>query len=221
MTRTSEIQSSTLASLAYAQSLAERAEGIAKIANVLQRPSSAPGMMLYGKPPNTKENNFQDGRDSRCIEGCNIACGMYVDKEYEDNHDVFSTAPHLTTVMICNIPCRAKLEEIAKAVDSLGFAGTYDLLHAPGPKRRHARMTNTTNVGYAFINFLHPQHAQDFIDTFDGFCFEGRHSRKQGQAKFARVQGFRDNYMILKGGSAPCALPLGAPCDCAQVKTIR
>jgi hypothetical protein len=134
-------------------------------------------------------------------------------EEYDDDEKVA-----MTTVMLCNIPCRAKLAEITKAVDSLGFEGSYDLLHAPGPKRRFARGSNMSNIGYAFINFLRPEHAERFIQGFDGFHFEGRHSVKVGKAKFARVQGFHNNYSIsiLKGGASHYALPCGIPSQYAH-----
>ncbi|CAE7463728.1 ML5 [Symbiodinium sp. CCMP2592] len=38
---------------------------------------------------------------------------------------------HFPTVMIKNIPCRCSAGEVLRAVDSLGFAGTYDFFYLP------------------------------------------------------------------------------------------
>jgi len=242
--RTRAIPNSTLAlQQAYAQSLAERAEGMAKSANDwkdFQRPSSAPAKLGYGKPyhelassgrSHRLQNHFQDAQTSWEMEKGNVECNMLIDQastapsdqafndegsnynEYADN-----ISSEMTTVMLCNIPCRVTLEEIIHAVRSLGFDDTYDLLHAPGPKRRHRYLASTTNIGYAFINFVKPEDAQNFMKAFEGFCFEGRHSEKVGMAKFGRVQGFHNNYMLMKGSIAPCVLPMGAPRDCIELK---
>jgi hypothetical protein len=217
---------------AYAQSLAERAEDMAKAATDLkaadesQNASSVPAKFGCGKKLNgmdlvsayhfrSTQDGVQDLRNSQWVDQENTFCmrhdGFGVDDVYQTKDGMDS---ELTTVMLCNIPCRVSLEEIEQAVAFLGFEGTYDLLHAPGPKRRHRNISSTTNIGYAFINFQHPEHAQRFINVFDGFHFVGRQSDKLGVAKFARIQGFQNNYMLLKGGSlAQCVLPLGLPWD--------
>lgn len=221
--RASAIPSSTAASQQeYVESLVERAEGIAKsakigkIADEVQRPRSAPAKLNCEKPSKANklasparfgrvEHGLQDKHFSKHAETDVVDYNTY---DYNDLHYGESEA---TTVMLCNIPCRVKLEEIIEAVRSLGFEGTYDLLHAPGPKRRHRHLISKTNIGYAFINFVTPEYASDFMKVFTGFCFEGRQSDKVGMAKLARIQGFLNNYAMTKGHVTPCILPMGVP----------
>jgi hypothetical protein len=228
--RTTDIPSSTLAvQQAYVQSLAERAEGIAmstkivKVLDEVQRPSSAPakyGCGMHsgeaeGKPCHAnalaspehfhQSHGFQNVRNSQQANQEDIVWNKY------GYNEAYEYCDEATTVMLCNIPCRVKLEEIIQAVASLGFDGTYDLLHAPGPKRRHPHLTSTTNIGYAFINFVTPEYADQFMKVFTGFCFEGRHSEKVGLAKLARIQGFHNNYTLIKSSLAQCILPMGLP----------
>jgi hypothetical protein len=129
--------------------------------------------------------------------------------DYIDETDMMMSG--MTTIMLCNIPCRVSLHEITDAVRCLGYEGTYDLLHVPGPRGRRRGVANSTNIGYAFINFVKPEDAQNFLDAFQGFCFQGRQSDKVGIAKFARVQGFEKNFMLLNRSSAQCVLPYGIP----------
>jgi hypothetical protein len=222
--RASAIPSSTAASQQqYFESLVERAEGIAKsakigtIADEVQRPRSAPAKLICEKPSNAEklasparsgrvERGFQDKDFSKHAETDVVG---YNTCDYNDVCDYGES--EATTVMLCNIPCRVKLEEIIEAVRSLGFEGTYDLLHAPGPKRRHRHLISKTNIGYAFINFVSPEYARDFMKVFTGFCFEGRQSDKVGVAKLARIQGFLNNYAMTKGHVTPCILPMGVP----------
>ena len=65
----------------------------------------------------------------------------------------------IITFMLCSIPSRTSIRELIGAVNSFGFANTYDLVFLPcRPQRR--RLT-PTNFGYAFVNFSSPEHATD------------------------------------------------------------
>jgi hypothetical protein len=107
-----------------------------------------------------------------------------------------------TTLMLCNIPCRAKLDEIIDMVSSLGFENLYDFLYAPGATCAYGR---SRNLGYAFVNFLSADEARRFAVAFNGYCFEGRASSKKGIAKIARVQGFDEN--VMRADLSKCVLP--------------
>uniref|UniRef100_A0A7S4PSC6 Mei2-like C-terminal RNA recognition motif domain-containing protein n=1 Tax=Alexandrium monilatum TaxID=311494 RepID=A0A7S4PSC6_9DINO len=94
----------------------------------------------------------------------------------------------VTTLMMCNIPCRLGHWELASALDSLGFRGRYDFLHLMTGSKSGVR--SRSNLGYGFVNFMTPQDAEAFTEAFHGFRFQGTSSRKSGLAKPAYVQGF-------------------------------
>ncbi|CAE7223557.1 ML5 [Symbiodinium natans] len=89
----------------------------------------------------------------------------------------------LQTVMIKNIPCRCSTGEVLRAVDSLGFAGSYDFFYLP-MNRRHKQ-----GKGYAFINFIETGTAACFKDAIRGYRFPGRESTKQVEIAAAQLQG--------------------------------
>ena len=89
----------------------------------------------------------------------------------------------LHTVMIKNIPCRCRTTEVLRAVDSLGFAGSYDFFYLPTNRR------NRQGVGYAFINFIEVGTAARFKDAIWGYRFPGRKSTKKVEVAAAELQG--------------------------------
>lgn len=110
-----------------------------------------------------------------------------------------------TTLMLCNIPCRATIEEVVTAVHSLGFENTYDFLYVPGATCCYGKAGVSRNLGYAFVNFLTAEVARHFVIAFDGFSFGGRYSSKKGVAKIARVQGLENN--LMHADMSKCVLP--------------
>ncbi|CAE7400318.1 ML5 [Symbiodinium natans] len=84
------------------------------------------------------------------------------------------------TVMIKNIPCRCRTDEILHAVDSVGFAGTYDCFYLP---------MNRQGMGYAFLNFTELGTAACFKDAISGYRFPGRRSTKRVEVAPAELQG--------------------------------
>jgi hypothetical protein len=94
----------------------------------------------------------------------------------------------LTTMMIRNIPCRLKKDEILADVDMLGFQGTYDFFYLP-QDRRHK-----SNLGYAFINFKFPADGASFVEKLRGHRFLGNsRSQKLADVFPAIIQGFEKN----------------------------
>eukprot|EP00929_Paragymnodinium_shiwhaense_P048170 TRINITY_DN24396_c0_g2_i1.p1 TRINITY_DN24396_c0_g2~~TRINITY_DN24396_c0_g2_i1.p1 ORF type:complete len:526 (-),score=110.82 TRINITY_DN24396_c0_g2_i1:152-1729(-) len=92
------------------------------------------------------------------------------------------------TYMLCNIPCRATQQQVVDAVNSLGFAGTYDFIHLPTGGRMSKHTKNTTNLGYCFINFLHPETGSCFTSAFEGYTFACTTSLKKCTVKPAHIQ---------------------------------
>jgi len=62
----------------------------------------------------------------------------------------------VTTVMIRNIACRITRRTMAILLNELGFTGKYDGIRVPKSSAGPA------NLGYAFVNFLEPEHAEQF-----------------------------------------------------------
>merc|ERR1712137_1486277 len=87
------------------------------------------------------------------------------------------------TVMIKHIPCRCTRNEVLAAIETLGFAGTYDFFHLP-TRRGH------NNFGYAFISFSKAATAIAFRSAMTGFIFQTRKSSKAVSVVPARIQGF-------------------------------
>lgn len=72
-----------------------------------------------------------------------------------------------TTVMIKNIPNKYSLKLLSDEVDEK-HANHYDFLYLPFDfdVPNHA-IQNNCNVGYAFINFLHPNYLKLFYENFN------------------------------------------------------
>jgi hypothetical protein len=108
--------------------------------------------------------------DDEFEERCGMSCGQVV-----------------TTLMLCDIPCRTTEDILIQTLATLGFAGTYDLLYLP-LKQRSSQ--HRGNLGYAFVNFKLPQDASRFAATFVNFAFPNTQSKKLSYAKPAACQGF-------------------------------
>jgi len=94
----------------------------------------------------------------------------------------------ITTLMLCNLPCCVDHGQVARAIDKLGFARRYDLLHILTGSKPVG--TATMNLGYGFINFLTAQDAEAFSEVFNSYRFEGVKSMKRSMVRPAYVQGF-------------------------------
>jgi len=95
-----------------------------------------------------------------------------------------------TTMMIRNIPGRYSQDDLMADLQELGFAGTYDFLYIPIDK------ATSTNVGYAFVNFIDPDWAQKCKVTLDVFQFQRRRKRpsnKTAIVSVAYLQGLETN----------------------------
>jgi len=118
-----------------------------------------------------------------------VAESTCCDEESDDD----SLSKEATTMMICNIPCRLSQEAVVAAIHSVGFAGTYDFVYLPDRKRGAHGARASGNIGYAFVNFKGPHHAENFVASFDNFQFPGTHSAKRCTLKYAHCQGFDAN----------------------------
>jgi len=94
----------------------------------------------------------------------------------------------ITTLMIRNIPNRCSQREVIGELERVGLAGCFDFVYVP------LDLGTMSNVGYAFVNFIHP--------AFAAFCAEvlPRHQfsrqRKSGKpvaVSPAHMQGLEAN----------------------------
>jgi hypothetical protein len=90
-----------------------------------------------------------------------------------------------TTIMIRNIPNGMTqdmlLEEIMMVVPGVNF------LYLPVSRRRQG------NVGYAFVNFINGDKAEECLREFQNTKLSGHKSSKTLDIGFAQLQGFKQN----------------------------
>jgi len=98
-----------------------------------------------------------------------------------------------TTVMMRNIPNNFSREQLLELMNDEGFKGRYDLLYLPMDLKKKV------GLGYAFINFVGNEDAEDFGKHFQGFTgwdIGGFHkqSEKICEVKWSDVlQGVHDH----------------------------
>lgn len=97
-------------------------------------------------------------------------------------------------LMLCNIPCKLEHCDIVKAINEAGFAGEFDLVHVPRPRKMKSK---TQNLGYAFVNLNSQENAARFVERFFNYQFPGTTSKKRCIVKPAHMQD-----PLLQEGSA-------------------
>lgn len=107
----------------------------------------------------------------------------------------------ITSLMLCNIPCRISQDTLLEVVESLGFKDKYDFLYLPIGGRPSSSGA-VSNLGYGFINFLLPEYAEEFSQAFLDYRFKGTSSTKVCAARPAHVQGFYNNVERLSSTSS-------------------
>jgi hypothetical protein len=91
-----------------------------------------------------------------------------------------------TTVMLRGIPCRYSQNELFDEITPFGYQ--FNFMYLP-----HA-MQSPGNLGYAFINFVSPVAAAQFIKEFDGYQWiKQPNSKKRVTPVYAIIQGFSKN----------------------------
>eukprot|EP00929_Paragymnodinium_shiwhaense_P033111 TRINITY_DN18244_c1_g1_i1.p1 TRINITY_DN18244_c1_g1~~TRINITY_DN18244_c1_g1_i1.p1 ORF type:complete len:262 (-),score=51.50 TRINITY_DN18244_c1_g1_i1:852-1637(-) len=113
------------------------------------------------------------------------SCATQAKHDLPAEQQRFEEAP--TTLMLANIPCRARCQEIRQAVDMFGFKGSYDFFYLPfrhGPAQKTA---GATHYGYAFINFKSSGCSEAFLEALGEKSLWLRN--KKLCASIAKVQG--------------------------------
>jgi len=137
-----------------------------------------------------------------------------------DLHQKFGTpegsAP--TTAMLRNIPNRYMQESLLEEIHDEGFENSYDFFYLPIDVR------NNANVGYAFINFIHPKDLDRFMSHFEGYSFKRPGSKKVAAVSAATVQGLKQNLenlvrrRVAKGQHRPIVVRNGQRIDLEQAE---
>jgi hypothetical protein len=99
----------------------------------------------------------------------------------------------VTTLMICNIPCRITQQQLVDVINGMGFSELYDFLYLPTGGR--SSTVGSSNLGYGFINFTDPSNADPFTQAFAGYQFEGTSSTKVCTVRPAHMQGLESNVL--------------------------
>jgi len=130
-----------------------------------------------------------------------VQCSARAPAEEEDEEftDVMPNCSEEATVMLCNIPCRVGRTHIANALESRGFADSYNFIHLPKGKSRRYRRNG--NIGYTFINFTSKEFADKFARVFEDFQFDGMRSTKKCTVKLAHEQGVYAKALVEEEGA--------------------
>jgi hypothetical protein len=104
-----------------------------------------------------------------------------------------SAANDITTLMICDIPCRLTIHQVIDAMDKGGYKNTYDLVYMPPRKGCRPHKQKQRNVGYAFVNFKNSECAASFAQAFHMFNFPSCTSTKLSYTRVAQYQGYEEN----------------------------
>ncbi len=109
-----------------------------------------------------------------------------------------------TTCMIKNIPNKYSQQMLIEMIDESHY-GAYDFIYL------RMDFKNKCNVGYAFINFIHPRSIVSFAERIHGRRWPKFNSDKVCQLTYARIQGkasllekFRHSRVMME---LPCYRP--------------
>lgn len=92
----------------------------------------------------------------------------------------------VTTVMIRGIPCSLSKTCMMKILDDAGFLGKYDFFYLPNPGSANG------NLGYAFVNFIHPMYATVCKASLHGVSLDPVRSAKVCTVNPADIQGLNN-----------------------------
>jgi hypothetical protein len=139
---------------------------------------------------------LKENEAGACIAASNeAACDSVPGAEFRSIEDAsfpgcsnqpFST--DVTTVMIRNIPRKCSQRMLLGDIVAAGFGEVLDFVYLP------TDISLAKNLGYAFVNFVHPAYAKSFRDIFHKKhlpCMRG--SRTGLSVSPAVIQGFNAN----------------------------
>lgn len=104
-------------------------------------------------------------------------------------------ASAFTTLMVRNIPTRYTASSLLDVLKHHGFADCLDFMYLPMDLR------TKKNVGYAFVNFIKPETAKMFLQSFQGVKLNASTSLKSLDIIPSRRQGFINNISVFGGST--------------------
>jgi len=99
------------------------------------------------------------------------------------------TGMEVTTVMLRNVPRRYTPQALLFELERFVPHGGVDLLYLP------AVQGSDSNLGYAFVNFVRPEHAARILSAMGGGTWTALDSTKKIKVVPAYVQGLRNNML--------------------------
>jgi hypothetical protein len=97
------------------------------------------------------------------------------------------TAKCITTLMIRGIPCSMSQEALISLIDEAGLKNLYNFFYLPRDGNRSSN--RSSNLGYAFINFVDQQSAELCTATLQGVPLAPTRSMKTCTISPADIQG--------------------------------
>lgn len=100
----------------------------------------------------------------------------------------------VTTIMIRGIPCSLTTNCLMEILDRAGLAGVYDFFYLPPSKIPDSNDTSKPkgNLGYAFVNFVHPTYVTVCKEGLHGVKLDPVRSNKVCTISAADIQGIRN-----------------------------
>merc|ERR1719191_2006548 len=89
----------------------------------------------------------------------------------------------VTTVMVRGIPCSFSQERVIQLLDEAGLAGKFNFFYLPYAGK------SSSNLGYAFVNFVDSEAALACATLFDGVALDPQRSAKFCTITKADIQG--------------------------------
>ena len=102
--------------------------------------------------------------------------------------------------MIRHIPNKYSLRYLIEELN-YKFKNKYDIVYLP------IDYTNNCNLGFAFVNFIHPLHIVDFYEYFIGKRWKYYLSEKRCELAYAKIQGRNNLLTHFKKGVVMNSLP--------------
>jgi len=125
----------------------------------------------------------------------------------QQGHEVSAVLEKVQSLMMYSIPLQLTKQQVIDVINQHGFAGTYDFIHMPFSKGKchdsRGSLKGSHHQGYAFINFLLPEVAAEFLKIFQNFCFPNCNSTKLTGSKPSASQGYCANVETLKRAVNP------------------
>lgn len=156
-------------------------------------PFNMPPMMMPVPPCPTKPNEGRKVRNQpkepKVVKPRNVKIELANQgkpskkKDLKKFHNSGGFPTEVTTMMFRGIPCSFTQEALICLIDDAGFKNKYNFFYLPRDGNR------SSNLGYAFINFVDQQSAENCKATFEGVPLSPARSQKTCTISAADIQG--------------------------------